>query len=214
MDDLGHEAPKPPPRHRLALRVALVLVALFVAWFVLAGWFLESTDAPVRTDAIVVPSGDVLGNRLIAGRRALEQTGASRLVVFVESQGIYDKQQVAADFLERGGVDPDRVRLIQPGSSTAEEAGIFAALARRCGWRSATVVTSPFHTRRAGWLFQRALGFPFVVRVLSDGEPFDRWMWWSDNATTETVVLEWAKMLVAARYLFDRPDGADPGVAC
>jgi uncharacterized SAM-binding protein YcdF (DUF218 family) len=214
VDDLGHEAPKPPPRHRTALRVVLVLVALFVAWFVLAGWLLESTDAPVRTDAIVVPSGDVLGNRLIAGARALEQTGAGRLVVFVESQGIYDKRQVAADFLEAAGVDPERVRLIQPGSSTAEEAGIFAALARRCGWRSATVVTSPFHTRRAGWLFRRALGFPSVVRVLSDGEPYDRWTWWSDDATTEDVVLEWTKMLAGVRYLFDRPDGADPGVAC
>ena len=214
MDDLGHEAPKPPPRHHTALRVVLVLVALFVAWFVLAGWLLESTDAPVRTDAIVVPSGDVLGNRLIAGARALEQTGSGRLVVFVESRGIYDKRRVAADFLEEAGVDPERVRLIQPGSSTAEEAGVFAALARRCGWRSATVVTSPFHTRRAGWLFQRALGFPFVVRVLGDGEPFDRWTWWSDNATTETVVLEWTKMLVALGHLFDRPEGADPGVAC
>jgi uncharacterized SAM-binding protein YcdF (DUF218 family) len=76
------------------------------------------------------------------------------------------------------------------------------------------VVTSPYHTRRAGWLFRRALGFPFVVRVLSDGEPHNRWTWWSDDATTEEVVLEWTKMLVAARYLFDRPDAPDPGVAC
>jgi hypothetical protein len=63
-------------------------------------------------------------------------------------------------------------------------------------------------------LFRRALGFPFVVRVLSDGEPYDRWTWWSDDATTEEVVLEWTKMLVAGRYLFDTPDGPDPGVAC
>jgi uncharacterized SAM-binding protein YcdF (DUF218 family) len=134
--------------------------------------------------------------------------------VFLQEGGLYDQHQVAADFLEREGVDPARVRLVPPGGSTAEEAGAFAALAHRCGWRSAIVVTSPFHTRRAGWLFRRALGFPFVVRVLSDGEPYDRWTWWSDNATTEEVVLEWTKMLVAARYLFDRPDAPDPGVAC
>jgi hypothetical protein len=52
------------------------------------------------------------------------------------------------------------------------------------------------------------------VRVLSDGEAYDPWTWWSDNSTTEEVVLEWTKMLVAARYLFDRPDAPDPGVAC
>jgi hypothetical protein len=88
------------------------------------------------------------------------------------------------------------------------------ALAHRFGWRSAIVVTSPFHTRRAGWLFRRALGVPFVVRVLSDGEPYDRWTWWSDDATSEEVVLEWTKMLAAPRYLFERPDAPDPGVAC
>jgi uncharacterized SAM-binding protein YcdF (DUF218 family) len=214
VDGLEHEAPKRPPRRRTALRVVLVLLALFVAWFVLAGRLLESTDEPAQSDVVVVPSGDVLGNRLIAGARALRQTGSGRLVVFLEEGGLYDQHQVAADFLEREGVDPAQVRLVPPGGTTAEEAGAFAALAHRCGWRSAIVVTSPYHTRRAGWLFRRALGFPFVVRVLSDGEPYDRWRWWSDDATTEAVIREWTKMLVAARYLFDRPDAPDPGVAC
>jgi uncharacterized SAM-binding protein YcdF (DUF218 family) len=214
VDDLEAEAPKRPPRRRTALRVVLVLLALFVAWFVLAGRLLESTDEPARSDAVVVPSGDVLGNRLIAGARALRQTGSGRLVVFLQEGDLHDQHRLAADFLEHEGVDPARVRLLPPGGSTAEEAGVFAALAHRCGWRSAIVVTSPFHTRRAGWLFRRALGFPFVVRVLSDGERYDRWTWWTDDATTEEVVLEWTKMLVAARYLFDQPEAPDPGVAC
>ena len=214
MDDLEREPAPTPTRPRIALRVLVVLLVLFVAWFVLAGWILEETDPAAQSDVVVVPSGDVLGNRLIAGARALEQTGSGRLVVFVEEGAVYDKQQAAGDFLEREGIDPARVRLLPPGGSTAEEAGVFAALAQRCGWRSATVVTSPFHTRRAGWLFRRALGLPVGVRVLSDGESFDPWTWWSDDATSEAVVLEWTKMLVAARYLFDRPDGADPGVAC
>ncbi len=214
MDVLRNEAPKPTPRLRTALRVVLVLLALFIAWFVLAGWLLESTDEPVRSDVVVVPSGDVLGNRLISGARALQQTGSGRLVVFLQEGGLYDQHQAAADFLGREGVDPAQVRLVPPGGSTAEEAGAFAALAHRCGWRSVIVVTSPFHTRRTGWLFRRALGSPFVVRVLSDGEPYDRWTWWSDQPTTETVVVEWTKMLAALRYLFVRPSGADPGVAC
>jgi hypothetical protein len=213
VEDLGRDASK-PPGPRTALRVVLVLVAVFVAWFVLAGRLLESTDEPVRSDVVVVLSGDVLGNRLIAGARALRQTGSGRLVVFLEEGGVYDRHQVAADFLEREGLDPAQVRLVPPGGSTAEEAGAFAALAHRCGWRSAIVVTSPFHTRRAGWLFRRALGFPFIVRVLGDGESYEPWTWWSDDATAEAVVREWTKMLVAARYLFDGPDAPDPGVAC
>jgi len=214
VDDVDRDTTTTEHRPRIALRIALVLLVLFVAWFVLAGWLLESTDEPIRSDVVVVPSGDVLGNRLVAGARALEQTGSGRLVVFVQEAGLYDQQQVAEDFLAREGIDPERVRLLPPGGSTADEAGAFAALAHRCGWRSAILVTSPFHTRRAGFLFRRALGFPFVLRVLSDGEPYDPWTWWSDDTTTETVVIEWTKMFVAARYLFDRPDAPDPGAPC
>ena len=52
-----------------------MLLALFVEWFVLAGWLLESTDEPVRSDVVVVPSGDAIGNRLVAGARTLLETG-------------------------------------------------------------------------------------------------------------------------------------------
>ncbi len=100
-----------------------MLLALFVAWFVLAGWLLESTDEPARSDVVVVPSGDVLGNRLIAGARALRQTGSGRLVVFVQEGGLYDQHQVAADFLEREGVDPAQVRLVPPGGKHGRGGG-------------------------------------------------------------------------------------------
>jgi uncharacterized SAM-binding protein YcdF (DUF218 family) len=161
-----------------------------------------------------VPSGDGLGNRLVAGARTLLETGSGRLVVIVEEAGVYNQQQAAEDFLEREGVDPAMVRLLPPGGSTAEEAGTFGALAHRCGWLSAIVVTSPFHTLRAGWLFGRALGFPSIVRTVSSGEPFEAETWWSDDASTEWVLSEWIKLVASARYLVGRPDAPDPGVPC
>jgi uncharacterized SAM-binding protein YcdF (DUF218 family) len=204
----------PPRRRRLgrwwSVIALLVLVAL---WVVFAGRFLVVVDEPARADVVVVPSGDVLGNRLVAGARTLLETGSGRLVVFVQ-EGVYSEQRAAEDFLDREGVAPEIVRLVPPGSSTAEEAGTFAALAHRCGWRSAIVVTSPFHTRRAGWLFGRALGFPSVVRVVGSGEAFEAETWWSDDQATEVVLIEWLKLLASARYLVDRPDAPDPDVAC
>jgi uncharacterized SAM-binding protein YcdF (DUF218 family) len=188
----------------------LVVVALWVAF---AGRFLVTSDEPVRSDVVVVPSGDVLGNRLVAGSRTLLETGSGRLVVFVQ-EGVYSEQRAAEDFLDREGIDPTVVRLLPPGDSTAGEAGTFAALARRCGWRSAIVVTSPYHTRRAGWLFGRALGFPSVVQAVGTGEPFEAETWWADDQATELVLIEWLKLLASTRYLVDRPDGPDPGVPC
>ena len=205
----------PPRRRRIGRWWPVVAFLVLVAiWAVLAGRFLVSVDTVARADVVVVPSGDVLGNRLVAGARTLLETGSRRLVVFVESGGVYDERQAAGDFLEREGVDPAVVRLLPPGGSTADEAGTFAALARRCGWRSATVVTSPFHTRRAGWLFGRALGFPSVVRVVGNGDAFEAETWWSDDQATEIVLTEWLKLLASARYFLDRPDAPDPGVPC
>lgn len=192
--------------------IALLLVVAL--WAVFAGRFLVAVDEPVRADVVVVPSGDVLGDRLVAGARTLIETGSRRLVVFVEQGGVYDERQAAEDFLDREGVDPAAVRLLPPGDSTAEEAGTLAAFARRCGWRSAIVVTSPFHTRRAGWLFGRALGFPSIVRVVGNGEPFEAETWWSDDRATEVVLIEWLKLLASARYLLDRPDAPDPEAPC
>jgi uncharacterized SAM-binding protein YcdF (DUF218 family) len=192
----------------------MVLLALVALWVVIAGRFLVAVDEPVRAEVVVVPSGDILGNRLVAGARTLLETGSARLVVFVEGNGVYDEQQAVGDFLEREGVDPSAVRLLPPGGSTAEEAGTFAALAGRCGWRSVIVVTSPFHTRRAGWLFGRALGFPSVVRVVGNGDRFEAETWWSDEQATEVVLVEWLKLLSSVRYLVDRPDAPDPGAPC
>ena len=48
-----------------------------------------------------------------------------------------------------------RVGVVAPVHSTRDEALRTAALARRAGWRTVAVVTSPLHTRRACATFER-----------------------------------------------------------
>ena len=184
-------------------------------WVLLAGGLLVSTQEPVRADAVVVLSGDPLGSRLRAGARVFLATGSARLVAFVQGPGsIYDQERAASAFLQGQGVDLGSVRLLEPGASTAEEAGSLATLATRCGWHRIDVVTSPFHTRRAGWLFRQAMGLGADVRLVSDGEDFDAATWWTSDTATESVLLEWLKLASSARYLFSGPHGPDPGVDC
>lgn len=215
-EDPSASGASPPRRRRWPVRMVVVLSVIVFLWFVFAGRLLVAVDGQaVRSDVVVVPSGDNRGNRLIVGARTFLATGSPRLVVFTQGEGpLYSGEKEAADLLDAEGVDPDEVRLIPPGGSTSEEAATFAALAHRCGWRTVTVVTSPYHSRRAGWLFRRALGFPTVVRVVGNGEPFEAETWWTDDAATELVMLEWTKILASAKYLFVRPEGIDPGVPC
>ncbi len=130
---------------------------------------------------------------------------------------MYGARDAAARFLAGEDVDADVVRMLPPGASTAEEAGVIAAMAHRCAWRTITVVTSvtsPFHTRRAGWLVRRAVELPVEVVVVATDEPFNAATWWSDEASSEAVLLEWVKGLSSLRYLILTPQGPDSRVPC
>jgi hypothetical protein len=187
---------------------------VLLAWVAVAGRVLVVTGDPGATDAVVVLSGDPLGGRLQEGVETFRHSGAGLLVVMVASTGpVYDPRDDLLVFLTGEGIDHSAVRFVGPDGSTADEAGLVAGLARRCGWRRIVIVTSPYHTRRARWLFDRALSDTHVSALASD-EPAHPWTWWAHESDTEAVLLEWVKGLASLRYLLAEPASRDPGVAC
>lgn len=195
--------------------VAAVLAALVIGWVLMAGRLLVRDETPIRADAVVVLSGDALGDRLRAGAMVLQQTGSGRLVVFVQgASSVYDVRRATLRYLAQVGVPRDLVRLLPPGSSTAEEAGVFAAYAESCGWGSVDVVTSPFHTGRAGWLFRRALGDQADVVTVAADQPYDAARWWRSPGDRESTMLEWVKAVSSTGYVFWPPSGDAPDAPC
>lgn len=180
----------------------------------MAGRVLVAAGGPGPADAVVVLSGDPLGARVERGVEALGASGAARLVVSLQAAGpVYDPRDDLLAFLAARGVPESSVRLVGPATSTAEEAGLVAGLARRCGWGRLIVVTSPYHSRRAGWLFRRVLPGTDVTTVASD-QAVRPWTWWAHGRETEDVLLEWVKGLSSLRHLFVPPDVHDSGVPC
>jgi hypothetical protein len=208
------EKPKFLRRHRrVLLAVAALLIAL-LAWIGLAARVLLAVDEIRPADAVVVLSGDPLGDRVETGVRAFYTSGAGRLIVSVETLGpVYNPRHDLLVFLEANDVPASAMRLIGPASSTAHEAGLVAGWARRCGWKHVIVVTSPYHTRRAGWLFRRALSGTRVTAVAAN-QSVHPWTWWAHERETEEVLLEWVKALASLRYLFTAPAVRDPGLPC
>lgn len=86
-----------------------------------------------------------------------------------------------ARFLARQGVSPARVVVLtDPAPGTAEEAARCVRLAAERGWRRLLVVTSPYHTWRAGQLFDRRarrVGVAVGVVPATD-DPYDPDGWW------------------------------------
>lgn len=108
-------------------------------------------DVPEQADAIIVLSGDQ-GERRAEAFRLLGRGVAPRLV-FVGTPDIGDE-----DNLCRNGWRTREVICLRPDpDGTLPEARATDALAQTRGWKRVVVVTTTYHTVRAGLLFRRCM---------------------------------------------------------
>jgi uncharacterized SAM-binding protein YcdF (DUF218 family) len=193
--------------------IVMIVAGLVFVWIALAGRLLVATDDVERSDAVLSLSGDPLGLRLERAAQIYAQNGSSLLVVFIDDA----KSAAAAREADEAvalGVPRSAVRVVGPVGSTAEEAGLTATLAERCDWTSVTVVTSPYHTRRAGWTFDRTLSDDVHVAVTESGERFASGAWWADGSDRGSVLSEWAKGLASLWYVVAPPPARPTDVPC
>lgn len=84
--------------------------------------------------------------------------------------------------------------------STQEEAHIIVGELRRRGIRSALIVTSDFHTRRAGRIWRYTVPWLDLRMVSAEDRFFRRPSWWRGRESAKRVSDEWMKL---AAFTFD-----------
>jgi hypothetical protein len=209
-----------PDRHSRRLRPTLIgaaIVALLaLGAFYSAGETLVAPQAvPRGADIVLVKSDYNHGERLAAGLRALQLTGARRLVVFLDRRSLdWQRAQVLGD-LARRQVSTENVRLAETRSDL-DQARLAAGLAHRCGWRTVVVATSNWNTRRVRFLFGRALGHGVSLSVVGTHEGFRPGQWWRSSRDRAIVRYEWPRLVVQSlRYALAEPAPRDdPSVPC
>ncbi len=187
----------------IGIALTTVLVGVF-AWHPAMrglGTYLVVDDPLRQADAVVVLSGDANRTRLDAAAAVARRGVAKWVIVLTEAprNSLYDTSAVRQDAGLRG-VDVDRVIVVGAAHSTADDARLAAEVISQHGWRSAIVVTSPYHTRRAQWIFHRVWdprGLAFSVHA-SGSAGFDPESWWTNGRSAKAVVLEYLKF---AMYL-------------
>jgi len=189
---------------RRAFRLAaLTSIALALSWVfhtqILAalGSFLEKSEAPQRADAAFVVAGDISGHRILKAAELVREGYAPKAIVS-GPDGMYGfhESDLAIPFAERAGY-PESYFLPFPNRalSTNEEAHAAAEEFQKLGVKRVLLVTSDYHTRRAGNLFRAAApGVDFVVVAAWD-EHFSPRGWWRDREGRKTFVTEWAKTI-------------------
>jgi uncharacterized SAM-binding protein YcdF (DUF218 family) len=187
---------RPRRRTRAALAAALALVALAAAVARDAtARFLIVDDPPGPSDAVVVMAGDPDYERTAAAVALMRRENVATLILTGGEPGPGDSAESLRTRAIALGVPETRIHIESVSHSTREAVLAVAPILQSIGARTATVVTSPYHQRRATAAARRA--WPGVVVRARAAAP-SAWRperWWATAGGRRVVVSEYAKLL-------------------
>ncbi|GEM_PF-513686 len=204
------------PRRRAGrlgvLAVLVFTVIVFLIFMRYGGTWLVKTDSlPSHAEVAVMLDGSVKG--VIARRagavRLLQRGVVDHIMLSMQSVTEWGENmpEIARDyFLSNDGPQvADRVVFcFQDTDSTADEALGLRQCLEQQNWRSVIVVTSQFHTRRAGIIWRKEFANanpPFKIWVYGVNDPnYSPLGWWRKRRYAKTWLLESTKLLWT--YLF------------
>ena len=184
----------------LAVLVSVILTrSIWLAW---PGEWLYINDAPVRSDVIVVPSGQIHWRIPKAAKLFREGYAPA---VFSAASGEPDgtlllvgmrmpDTEIVTRLLERESVPSGAITVATGVTSTYTDALAFREYVRTHGVQSAILVTSHLHSRRARWTYTRVLPPRLRLTVIEAEQPdlsVDRW-WQTEDGMLD-VIAEYLK---------------------
>lgn len=207
---------KPEKRRHGFLHFLLVCLALFFGAAAVglykAPAILRSADVAQKADAIVVLGGGPL--RAIYGAELYRQGIAPLVYISQPFEEITQKrlreigvhlpaqEDLYREVLVKSGVPADRIRVFGRSVSTAQEAVQIRKLFPK-GPCTLVVVTSPYHSRRAGMIFRDTVTECRILAVGDPNEPYPD-AWWRDQDAARNTLLEIVKVIfyqLGGRYL-------------
>ena len=217
MESAGVQNPIPVSAVRLGrprflrkwlLWVVLGLAATGLSLLLWGNVLLISSDPlPARVDEAVVLQGSILGEqaRLVGAVQLLKQRPGAKMLVSVPKESYWGQpvSPIAYAYIEKsyGHEMAGRTEFCETGSdvsSTEQEAMVLIGCIREHGSSSIVVVTSSYHTRRAGIIWRKILrqrGLPLKLCVYRVDDPeFRPSGWWRDRRSAKTWLMEMTKL--------------------
>jgi uncharacterized SAM-binding protein YcdF (DUF218 family) len=184
---------------------AAVLALSLLRW---GGFLLISSDPlPLRVQGAVVLQGSVLGEnaRVEGAVRLLQQDTTDQILLSVPRESYWGQPValIAHAYIEKtyGEEVADHIVFCETDNvdSTEQEAQTLVNCVQTRGWSSIVLVTSDYHTRRAGIIWKRTLQrrhspVQMWVHAVADPE-FHASGWWHERRSAKTWILESTKLL-------------------
>jgi len=177
--------------------LALLLFATSSLWMAWMGRFLVVEDAPAPADIIVQLAGDWKGERMQMAAKLLREKLAPKILVS-GPKALYDtwESDLAVDWAVKQGMNREWfIPLHIEADSTVEETRILASWLREHGMKRIILVTSNFHTRRAGQIWRSQASDLDVRIVAAPCAQFDPDTWWKTRQGQKTFLAEWEKTI-------------------
>jgi uncharacterized SAM-binding protein YcdF (DUF218 family) len=176
---------------------AIIVLGLIFHNAVLAalGSYLVKADAPEKADIALVLAGDSEGNRILTAAQLARRGYVSRVLVSGPS-GIYGYHEcdLAIPFAVKAGYPESYfLHFENDARSTQEEAHDAVARLHQLGVHKVLLVTSDYHTRRAGKIFRSAAPDLQFIVVAAPDTSFTADGWWHSRQGEKIAFIEWLK---------------------
>jgi uncharacterized SAM-binding protein YcdF (DUF218 family) len=165
------------------------------ALLVAVGSYLVRTDAPQKADIALVLGGDGKGRRILGGAELAREGYTPQVLVSGPGSAYgFHESDLAIQYAVRNGYPESYFRpMVHEGHSTRDEAEVAAPILRQMGAHTVLLVTSNFHTHRAGAVFRSVTP---EIRYIVIGVPDDDFSvdgWWRNREGRKVALLEWTK---------------------
>jgi uncharacterized SAM-binding protein YcdF (DUF218 family) len=197
------------PRRFLKFLVAILVIAVLAIlarslWLPVFGYALIHDDGPAKADIAVVLAGDYSGRRILKAAELI-RGGYVPAALVSGPEGFYGQNESDLEVqyaVSRGCPAGWFISFPDSALSTRDEARLILPELRRRGVHSFLLVTSDYHTGRAGRIFRsaaKATGGGLTMReVAAPDAYFHADSWWRNREAQKTVFTEWCKTLATA----------------
>jgi len=183
------------------LCVILVALALLFHQSVLTalGSYLIDAQPPVHADIGVVLAGDSRGLRILKAAELVQQGFIPSAMISGPdgSYGLFECDLAIPFAVRTGYPESYFVHFHNMARSTEEEARVVVEELHHRGVHSVLVITSDFHTRRAGRVYRRAGPDLQITVVASPDFSFTPDGWWRSREGRKTALYEWMKTVAS-----------------
>lgn len=169
------------------------LTSKFKSILMSMGNYLIIDEVPQKSDIIIVLGGDVI-KRVTHGAKLYQSGYADK--VLLSGGGRYMMKQALFQ-----GIPESSIFMEKQSRTTFENAKYSLEILQNQGFKSAIVVTSPYHTRRVRIIFTRLFKGIHLTICAAPYNPTKTDKWWKDRFSTQFVISEYEKLLW--HYLFE-----------